>query len=284
MQGEHAQQGDLIGRFQRGDRTAFAAAVKPHWPAVQRLVQAIARDTGRSHDAAQETLVAAFRGAASFDPRRGALRPWLLAIARREAYRARAGGLGDATAEPAEDEEALGALGLRAGWSADDPEHLVARAEDRERLSWALASLSPGDREVVWLRDVEGLSGEETAAITGIDLGAMKSRLHRARLRVMAAIREGEVSVVEQERTEGGLTCSQVLAQLSDYVDGQLPAIARQAIVAHLTGCTVCERFGGRFRRTVLGLRTRLGAPSAVDEAAYLELLERFERGGAQCS
>jgi len=279
VQGEHPQQGDLTQRFQRGDRSAFAAVVKPHWPAVQRLVQAIAKDGARSQDAAQETLVAAFRGAASFDPGRGAVLPWLLAIARREAYRVKAGRPGDAADAPVED-EALGELGLRAGWSADDPEHLVARAEDRERLSWALASLSSSDREVVWLRDVEGLSGEETAAITGIDLGAMKSRLHRARLRLMAAIREGEVPVSEQERSEGGLTCSQVLAQLSEYVDGQLPPGERQAIDAHLTGCTVCARFGGRFRRTVVGLRTRLGATNAVDEAAYLEVLERFERSG----
>jgi RNA polymerase sigma-70 factor (ECF subfamily) len=267
-------QDDLITRFVSGDRGAFAEVAREHGAAVHRLTRAVARDDALAADAAQEALLAAFRGAASYRPELGPLRPWLLAIARREAYRLRDG---TADARDLSDDESLVTLGVRAGWSADDPEATLARAEDRERLSWALASLPANDREVLWLRDVEGLSGEETSAIVGVELAAMKSRLHRARLKLMATLREGDTAVSEQERHEGGLSCSEVLAKLSDYVDGHLERPAKAAVDAHLTACSVCERFGGRFRRTVAGVRSRLGVDSAVDEATYRALLARFQ-------
>ena len=70
---------------------------------------------------------------------------------------------------------------------------MLAR-ESRAHVAAALTSLSPDDREVLLLRDVEGLSGEETAHTLGVDLAAMKSRLHRARLRLAAACRKEVVA------------------------------------------------------------------------------------------
>jgi anti-sigma factor RsiW len=65
------------------------------------------------------------------------------------------------------------------------------------------------------------------------------------------------------EKVVGGLSCSQVLERLSDYVDGELSADARAQVEAHLRGCDRCERFGGEFRATVRGLRAHLaGAPT----------------------
>jgi RNA polymerase sigma-70 factor (ECF subfamily) len=171
------------------------------------------------------------------------------------------------------DEQPLVELGVRAGWSAEDPEALVARAEDHERLAWAIAALAPSDREVLILRDLEGMSGEETARVLGLELQGMKSRLHRARLRLMGALREGGSAMAEAEREAGGLRCSEVLEGLSDYVDGQLAPERRAQVDAHLKGCAVCERFGGRFKRTVAGLRAHLGAAPAVDAATYERIL-----------
>jgi RNA polymerase sigma-70 factor (ECF subfamily) len=68
---------------------------------------------------------------------------------------------------------------------------MLVRLEEREWLARALARLSQADREVLILRDLEGLSGEETAAALGVTVRAMKSRLHRARLRLAAQLREG---------------------------------------------------------------------------------------------
>jgi len=62
------------------------------------------------------------------------------------------------------------------------------------------------------------------------------------------------------ERTVAGLTCSQVLASLSDYLDGDLPAPERARLEAHVRACDHCARFGGVFATVVRALRTSLQA------------------------
>ncbi|MBK7861282.1 MAG: sigma-70 family RNA polymerase sigma factor [Archangiaceae bacterium] len=240
-----------------GDRAAFEEAVGPHVRALARVCAAVA-GPGAADDALQESLLQAYRRASTWQSALGRLRPWLFAIARREAHRLRS------PREPVEDETPLEQLGLEAGWSAPDPEHQLQRAEGTEQLARAIVSLSPTDREVLVLRDVEGLSGEETAEVLGVELASMKSRLHRARLKLMAKLRERGHTVLEKEREAGGLRCGQVLGVLSDYVEGTLDAPTRAKVDAHLAGCDVCARFGGRFSQVVTSLR----APSSADEPA----------------
>jgi len=127
-------------------------------------------------------------------------------------------------------------------------------------------SLALDDRGVLLLRDVEGLSGEETARSVELTVAAMKSRLHRARLRLLAALRESEGHLMAQDRKVGALRCSVVLALLGKYVDGDLPAGDVAEVELHLRRCTVCERFGGRFSRVVRSVRATLGAAPAADE------------------
>jgi hypothetical protein len=115
--------------------------------------------------------------------------------------------------------------------------------------------------------DLEALSGEAAAELLGIGLPAMKSRLHRARLRLVAAFRASEGGVVENEREVGGLSCRAVLERLGDYVDGDLAPAETARVDGHLRGCSVCERFGGRYASVVNAARGRLGAPPALDRA-----------------
>jgi RNA polymerase sigma-70 factor (ECF subfamily) len=87
---------------------------------------------------------------------------------------------------------ALEDLGLQAGWGAPPlPDALFESLERRETLERALAQLSPEEREILVLRELEGFSGEETAKILDLSLAGMKSRLHRARLRLAAVLVEG---------------------------------------------------------------------------------------------
>lgn len=79
-----------------------------------------------------------------------------------------------------------------------------------------------------------------------------------------------------EEREVGGLLCSEVLAALSDLVDGQLPAATVAAVHAHVAGCDVCERFGGRFGAIVAGLRTALREPQPIDDDVAARLAERL--------
>jgi anti-sigma factor RsiW len=79
---------------------------------------------------------------------------------------------------------------------------------------------------------------------------------------------------IENEKVIAGLSCSDVLARLSDYVDGDLSAEERGRVEEHLRGCEGCARFGGDFAATVRALRAHLGAPARVSG----ELKERLRR------
>ncbi|MGB5348669.1 MAG: sigma-70 family RNA polymerase sigma factor, partial [Polyangiales bacterium] len=176
---------DLIARTAAGDRRAFERIVERHAAAVLRLATAVTDDPASAEDVLQQAFLSAYRSAASFRAESSA-RTWLLTIARNAAYRVRAKrGREDLMDEP------LMTLGREAGWGSDDPEALAIAAERRSALTSALQSLSAGDREVLILRDVEGLSGQEAADVLGIKSRALKSRLHRARLRLAGALRAG---------------------------------------------------------------------------------------------
>ena len=74
------------------------------------------------------------------------------------------------------------------------------------------------------------------------------------------------------ERVVAGLSCGEVLAVLSDYIDGTLDAETRSRIDGHLRGCDWCERFGGSFTEIVVTLRKQLRDPEPLppDMAARL--------------
>lgn len=275
MQDSAAKDHELMEQTARGNPKAFATVASRYAPALWRFVRAMTNDDATASDVVQDALLQAFRRASTYNPQRGPLKPWLFAIARHEAHRS-ARPPTASTAVAAVDDLPLELLGERAGWGTETPEHQLQRAEQAERLSWAIASLSAADRAVLILRDVDGLSGQDAAEVLGVDLASMKSRLHRARLRLLAAVREEETAMNAVERTEGGLTCRQVLEQLSDYVDGHLVEPARLRIEEHFRRCNVCERFGGHFKQVVVAVRTRLGAAPAVDEQTYRKLLAHW--------
>jgi RNA polymerase sigma-70 factor (ECF subfamily) len=186
---------DLIARTAEGDRRAFELLIERHAAAVLRLATA-ASDPSTAEDAMQQTFLSAYRYAATF---RGdaSVRTWLLTIARNTTYRLRG-----KTQREEPVEEPLMALGADAGWGSDDPEAIAIAAERRDALRDALATLSPDDQEVLILRDLEGLRASEAAEVIGVGERALKSRLHRARLRLAALLRGFEVD--EHGAPEGG--------------------------------------------------------------------------------
>jgi RNA polymerase sigma-70 factor, ECF subfamily len=175
----------LLARVVAGDRDAFESLVTRHQGAVFRFARTITRTREDAEDVLQETFLAAYKSAVGF---RGeaSVRTWLLIIARNAAFR-----IGRRTATSQIEDSELWDLGLRAGWGQDDPESLAVKAQRRDLLQSALDSLEASSREIIVLRDLEGMSGEETARVLGVSVEGMKSRLHRARLKLAAALRQG---------------------------------------------------------------------------------------------
>lgn len=173
---------ELIRRTAEGDKLAFAEIVARHQAAVFRFARSIARTDAEAEDALQDTFLSAWRASAGF---RGdaSLRTWLLTIARNAVLR-----LQRRRVDEPEEMQPLEELGVAAGWGDDGPETVALRKEARHVLTRALQQLSLADREILLLRDVEELSGVDVAAVLGVELSAMKTRLHRARLRLAAKV------------------------------------------------------------------------------------------------
>lgn len=181
----------LIRRAAGGDREAFERMVARHQASVYRFIRTLTPDLSRAEDALQETFLSVWMSAQGFRGDSSA-RTWLFTIARHaieRQFRRHAG-------EPAAaDRVALDALGIAAGWGRTrDPEQALLKQEESAIVRRAIEGLNADDRRVLVLRDLEGLDGEEAAAVLGIGVAALKSRLHRARLRFAARLTE-EVAV-----------------------------------------------------------------------------------------
>ncbi len=176
---------DLLRRSASGVGSAFEVFMERHQASVFRFIRTLASERADAEDALQETFLAAWRSAGTFRGA-GSARAWVLTIARnavRRQHRRRVG-------EPAEF-LSLDELGLQAGWGSETtPEDMATRLEERAILERALAGLSSEDRQTLILRDLEGFSGAEAAELLDLTLAAVKSRLHRARLRLTAALKE----------------------------------------------------------------------------------------------
>ncbi|GIV07403.1 MAG: RNA polymerase subunit sigma-24 [Fimbriimonadales bacterium] len=172
----------LIEAAKQGDDAAFDKLWARHRDKVFRsLLRACGGNPDVTHDVMQDALLNAFkalqqfRGDANFSS-------WLYTIARRLCIRARRDldrfySLDD----PLNSEEGKAILRQLIDQYSQDPEALAIENDLRERVQQAVAELPDSLRPVLQLRDMEGLSTEETAEQLGITQAAVKARLHRAR-------------------------------------------------------------------------------------------------------
>ncbi|MEW5742127.1 MAG: sigma-70 family RNA polymerase sigma factor [Myxococcota bacterium] len=183
--------GELCRKAAGGDRQAMSALASAYRGPLYRFARRLVQDDALAEDVLQETFLTALRKVGGWRGE-GTCRGWLFSIARTEALMAKRRRAGEPDVSAEEQEEELPALGLAAGWGAAmDPEALAAKVEEQALLERALAALGPTEREIIALRDLEGLSGEDTAQALGLSVAAMKSRLHRARLALVAAVKRG---------------------------------------------------------------------------------------------
>jgi len=169
----------------RGDDTALTALVREYHDRVYRFGRRVCRDAYDADDAVQEAFVTLARRREILGDPVGSL-SWLMTVVRNACRR---------LWRPwARQRRALGqpvdvAEGAEVPADTLDPQQALERWELVSAVHGALAALPRPYREVIVLRDLEGLSGDETAAALGLELAATKTRLHRARSALREALR-----------------------------------------------------------------------------------------------
>jgi RNA polymerase sigma-70 factor, ECF subfamily len=173
----------LVARAQGGDRAAFEELVRRHAEGLYAVVSRLVWDRHEAEEVTQEAFVRAWRGLAAF---KGDARffTWLYRIGVNEAHRRTQRPASAAAVASLEDEQ------IEPRDSRPTPEREAEHRDLRTALEDAVRTLHPDYRAPLILRDVEGLSTTEAAAIMGLSEGAFKSRLHRARLAVRNAVED----------------------------------------------------------------------------------------------
>jgi RNA polymerase sigma-70 factor (ECF subfamily) len=246
---------ELIRRVREGDKEAFYGLVWPYERAVLFAARSVLNNDADAEDAAQEAVLKAFmhiekfRGESKFST-------WLVQIAINEARM-------NLRKEHRELYESLDAATVDeqgdywpkdfADWR-EIPIEALQRKELREALGKALASLEPKYRQVLVLRDIQHFSVAEAAEALGLSGEAVRTRLHRARLRMRDALASGfgrawirenvrpsEVVRVGADMTVIEISCVEVWREISNFLEESVDRELRVRMEAHFAVCSNCK-------------------------------------------
>ncbi len=178
-----------IEALKRGDRAEFARLVDAYSTNIYRLALRMLSNPQDAEDVLQETFLKAMRALPNFEGR-SSLSTWLYRIAVNEALmvvRRHKPEVSLSTPAEEDDEEDDGEDMQIVDWG-HLPESELLSGESRRHIDQAVESLPQRLKVVFLLRDIEGLSIEDTAATLGISQAAVKTRLLRARLQLRDAL------------------------------------------------------------------------------------------------
>jgi RNA polymerase sigma-70 factor (ECF subfamily) len=203
----------LMGRLIEGSQDALSGLYDRHARPVFATAMRVSRDRGIAEEVVQETFLALWNRAELFDPSRGALSAWLLAIARNRAIdRLRAAGrheraatfssFGRGETDDQSTVEWLTSTGELVGVAGQEsgPEMALSDKETRESIQDALASLAPLERRVIELAYATGLSQSEIASHLGWPMGTVKTRTRRALRHLRERLEEPQRDARTQDR------------------------------------------------------------------------------------
>lgn len=242
-----------------GDDAALEALLAKYTPAVYRFGMKMCRDPEDAKDVLQETLLAAaknlrdFRGASS-------LATWFYKVARSFCIKKRRKSKSAPTGTESLDEDARE---LPSGDAS--PDEAVAGRELAVVLDRALGKLDPTYREVLLLRDVEGLTAPEVSDVLGVSTDAVKSRLHRARTELRTLL---EPYVSRGESPVGAsptADCPEIVATFSRYLEGEIGRAECDEMERHVAGCERCRAACASLRQTLALCRTVATAEVPVE-------------------
>jgi RNA polymerase sigma-70 factor (ECF subfamily) len=184
---------ELLARLRNGDEAAFVSLVSRYNPSLLRVANSYVPSPTLAEDAVQETWIGVLRGLDGFEGR-SSVKTWLFRVL---INRARTVGTREPRHLPlASDEPAVDPLRFDAGgawakplesWESEVDDRMVA-ASWTQSLGAALDDLPARQREVVVLRDVEGLSGMEVCDLLGLTESNQRVLLHRGRSRLRSAL------------------------------------------------------------------------------------------------
>ncbi len=158
----------------------FEEAILPHLDAAYNLARWLMRNEDEAADAVQDACLRALRFIGGF--RGGDGRVWLLAIVRNACYSRLKRGARREMETEFDDEIHSPET------EAANPEDLLERSRDSETLGRALEELPEEFREVVVMRELEGMAYKEIAEVAGVPIGTVMSRLARARKRLQQTL------------------------------------------------------------------------------------------------
>jgi RNA polymerase sigma-70 factor (ECF subfamily) len=164
-----------------GDTEAFNDLVERHQSRAYNLCVRMLGDADAAADVAQDAFISAYKHLPSL---RGEFRPWLMRIVAngcRDVLRSQKR-RPSVSLDLERDDDDTPAMQLAD--TGDGPEAALMKSELQKTIAGALAEIPDDQREVVILSDIQGLSYQEIADMTGINIGTVKSRLNRARSRL----------------------------------------------------------------------------------------------------
>jgi RNA polymerase sigma-70 factor, ECF subfamily len=185
---------ELLERLRHGDESAFTELVRRYHATLVRLARFYVATQASAEDVAQDTWIAVLRGVERFEGR-SSFKTWLLRIC---VNRARTTGVRDArsvSVDTSDESPSVPAQRFDPSGTWRDPptpftEGVDTRVDNEVVLAAvrsAIAELGEPQATVVTLRDVQGLSTEEVAQLTGLSTGNVRVILHRGRAKVRAA-------------------------------------------------------------------------------------------------
>jgi|OpeIllAssembly_1097287.scaffolds.fasta_scaffold144041_2 RNA polymerase sigma-70 factor (ECF subfamily) len=182
-----ADHGELR-RAREGDERAFTSLYRRHSAAVYRFAWLLTGSESLANDVTQETFIELLEGADGYDPARGSLAAYLCGIARFRAYR-----VNDRRVDSVADVDEVGEAS-ETGSMPELPLDALERSRAVGRLYDAIRRLPAPYREVLILVELQEMAYADAAAIAGIELGTVRSRLSRAKARLAEMLRTEEAS------------------------------------------------------------------------------------------
>lgn len=170
-----SQDRSLIARLEKGDEEAFREAIGAHGGVVFGMAAAVIKDLGLAEEIAQDTFLALWSQADSFDPEKASLRTYLLRIARNKA-------IDRVRQHVARRERDHAHVSDRSNERDEKLETSIV--EERDRVESALMQLSEVQRQIVILTFFGGRTCQEAAAELGIPEGTAKTRLRDALIKL----------------------------------------------------------------------------------------------------